>query len=563
MTRLSVWAGPLGAVWTGAAVMGAGADQATGLLLAAVGVMLCAGWGSGDNRSDALLVGPAIAAAPAALLLANAGVAPLGPALSGTLALTFWAVTCVCIQRLTAALAGGKGPGLGLAMCAGLLSIELIAQSTLGTAGAVLDTVSPGRALSRSAQGALDLRDLLVLLGPGLVATAWRAQRLSTADANQRLRLWLLPAVLGLALAVTAPIPLLVDIGGQGRFLLGPDRTELAGSIQEPVLLSFSAGPALPRRDRDILRAARDLMPGLRRAAGSMVTAEWLPVEQSGVQLKIRLLDSVRTPPMTDPGAVAWDLASALLSMRDGSTAAVTWVGAPPSPAQTASIRDAEVQIVPSLEASPGATAMVLRAASPLTDEARFVVDQHVMGGGGLLVLLGPGSGNDAPGARVVGAWGLGVGQPVGVALPGAIAGHGAVFGLGPIQVPATALRLDETRGLTERLITAGGVPVALALSGSVPSGVADDVRWVDRAPLRSSAGSVRVVALSDALASDNPTVIGPMLDWVLAREERTRMRVGVIKPASTQRRFTGFVAGGVVLPVFFLIARRRMERRR
>lgn len=480
--------------------------------LAGAGVSLAAG--AGDR---VLRVVPAIAVV-VALLVTHLGVGPLGPAVTTGVALLIWGASSAALLRLGA---------VGGVVIVVLLGLDPLAAMLDGAPGAVLDGVSPGRALRRAGAGALDARAWLALAAPGLIAHSlgtWRASR----SENERVRIALVPAVLALALVTVAPLPLQIDLSGRSAFSLSDAQTHFLSSLQVPLLLTFETGPALGREQREAVRAARDLVPALRGASASLVTEQHLTTEGEGFVLRVRALEAVETLELAGP-SVTDDLISALVRIRDGGPARVRWLGTPPDGI------GASLSNVTLVE--EGASTWVLSPGTtpdPTTHEA---VDQHVLNGGGLVALLGPGEGVDAPGARVVGPWGIGVQEPTASPSTGQVSPHAAMAGLEAIGVPAGTSTLAETPGLTEPLVSTASGPVALALAGSVPSGVAGEG---DAALRTMSDGAVRVVAMSRVLAEAHPELVARGLAWVLGREDR--IALGSPPPAApaTGRRALG-----------------------
>jgi len=485
----------------------------------------------------------------------------MGSAVSGVLALALWATGCVYLRALTGALGGRRAPWATLALCGALLALDPLARAFTGPVAGVLDVVSPGRALGRAALGALDLRDLLAVAAPGLIAAVGLRGLAATANSNDRLRLALVPITLALGLAVLRPIPLLVDLSDGDRFSLGADRGIVVSSLDTLILLTVREGPGLDREHRDAARALRDLLGALERASTSVFSTNWLKTETPGLQIELRASDTARSVSLASPDRVGWELAVLVSTVRDSPSPVVPWIGAAPSDLARQSLRGAELSVLPEVTGPLLAPAVVVRASAPLTGEARFALDQHVMGGGGLLMLVGKGDGSETPGAKLIGPWGLGIGHPIGQETGAELTDHLAVRGLTPPTAPAATQELHETEGLTERLVLAAGVPVALALSGSVPSGVASEPEWSARSPRTMSDGAVRVIAISDALVERNPALLGRSLDWVLGRDERAAMLSPVLKSPGWPQR-SGSVLLAVVLGGFLALglARRAGE---
>ena len=537
--------GALAAGGGAAAILCAGAAS-VGWILAGAAVATAACTTRAGATDAGLSVTASVLAAAAAVVCGLAGLGPLGPAVSGALALAVWGASAVAVRRAFSP--GAAGDGLALLLCGALLSLEGAARGATGATGEVLDLVSMGRALERAGLGALDARDLLLLAGPGLLAIVWQQWARSPDVPNLRLRAWLLPVGYALAVVVAAPAPLVVDLSGQARFSLGAARASVVSSIHAPVLFTVTVGPKATRADRERVRTLRDLMAPLRSAATSLVTISWQTGDEPGVSVRVRAVAA--EGPVNHSGAdVGGDIARALLTLRRGAPSAVSWWGHPPTPAQLAQLPDVSVQVAEVLlePSAAGNAAWIVAPERPLSADSLMRLDQHVLGGGGLLMLLGdPMEGPDGPqvpGAKLVGPWGLGVGPPLADARAAQTAEHPGVGWQRRVRAPSGASTLQETEGLTQRLVMVEAEPVALAIAGSVPSSV-DPKAFPDRALREWSDGSVRVIAASRSLVAANPGLLAPAVDWVLRREERATLRIAPLPAPGPWRQAVGLLLG-------------------
>ena len=549
--------------WRGTAALGALA--ALGVLVVVVrgttpeGLALAGFWaatlGAPWVRGRWCAAGPVLAGlAPVlAALVAGAGTWPPGRSLAAALGLVIWGLAVACLGRAGETW-GRRAAGAGAALAWGAL--DLLSRVVRGSAGFLLDALSPGRALEHLASGALDVRDLLALLVPMAVAVPlarWRRLQQAGADpeevGNAGVRAVLLPAAVLSALACVWPIPLKLDVSGRHLHSPSPAVLQALGGVSDALLGQVFVGGALDRAQRAELRDLRDALaqlegrtvipyseewrdPATEPASRALAEGSGLSARPNGAWLAMRWVNLRRTARVElgrDDGESTPNRLGAALGMLGDETGeeVVALVGGADAHLAAGlfgtTVRELDegslLSAVAMAEADPDAPrpgVLLLSPPEALSPDMHWLLDRWAMEGGALGLFTRRG-GEHLGG--LLGPWGVGIKEPLPQAL-GQVTGFGDVPMPGQSPIPNGSIRFEGPGGLIAGSLEASGRAALLGLQGSVPTGHPEAGPAGAPPPRPTSLGAMRIVVGSTGLLEANGTLLSHLWGWLLDRKD-------------------------------------------
>lgn len=493
-------------------------------------------------------LGPVLAA-----LVAGAGTWSPGRSLAAALGLGIWGLVAACLGRAGAAW-DRRAAGAGAALL--WAALDPLSRVARGSAGFLLDALSPGRALEHLAGGALDLRDLLALSIPVAAAyplARWRdLERAGTGPeeiGNARVRAVLLPAAVLSALACLWPLPLKVDVSGRHLHSPSPAVQQALGGVRSALLAQVFVGGPLDRAQRAELRDLRDALRQLEGLAVIPYSEEWrnpatepasrtlaasagLSPRASGAWLAMRWVNLRSTARVElgrgDGESTPNRLGAALGRLGQEAGAEVVALVGGADAHLAASLFGTRVQeldersllaAVVAAEADPDAPrpgVLLLSPTGPVSPDMHWLIDRWAMEGGALGLFTRRG-GEHLGG--LLGPWGVGIKEPLPQAL-GQVTRFEDVPMPGQSPIPNGSIQFEGPGGLVAGALEASGRAALLALQGSVPTGHPEPGPEGAPPPRPTSLGAMRIVVGSTGLLEANGALLPHLWGWLLDRAD-------------------------------------------